>query len=435
MVMNNAKVLLEGGKIIDSLGDHPTEGCNILIEGELIGRIRKETEPVAPDVERINVSGMTVMPGLIEAHLHLAFAAAIEGTSSPAKRAINRFTARPSSFVLGAYVNGLKCVECGYTTVRDCGSHGDSVLALRDAIDYGHVVGPRILAGGTITSTMGHFDENWPVHLPRPNEKYVADGADDIRRAVRERVREQVDFIKTSTSDSWSTTRSKSWWRNYTLEELRALAEEAHAWDKSVSCHAYDAEPSVKNAVVAGINNIDHGIFLDEGVVELMKERGTTLVPTMSVIKTIFLQGEGARDTNPYRVPDIARRSVDVWEAHKRSVQMAFEAGIKVGSGTDATGSYGLHGNYAKELEMLTEAGMTSMEAIRAATKVNSEIVGLGDKIGTLEQGKLADLIVVDGDPSEDVRILQDKARIKLVVIGGKQVMNRLNPAAAYPWM
>jgi imidazolonepropionase-like amidohydrolase len=428
-----SKILFEGGMIIDGLANYPTEGHSILIEAESIVGIQREAESVASDVERIDVSGMTVMPGLIEAHLHLAFAAAIGGTSSSARRAINRFTARPSSFVLGAYVNGLKCVECGYTTVRDCGSHGDSVLALRDAIDFGYVVGPRILAGGTITSTMGHFDENWPVHLPRPNEKYVADGEDDIRRAVRERVREQVDFIKTSTSDSWSTTRSKSWWRNYTLEELRALTEEAHAWDKPVSCHAYDAEPSVKNAVVAGIDNIDHGIFLDEAVVELMRERGTTLVPTMSVIKTIFLQGEGARDTNPYRVPDIARRSKDVWKAHKRSVKMAFETGIKVGSGTDATGSYGLHGNYAKELEMLTEAGMNSMQAIKAATKVNSEIVGLGDKIGTLESGKSADLIVVDGDPSEDVRILQDKARIKLVVIGGRRVIDRLNPAGAYP--
>lgn len=368
---------------------------------------------------------MTIMPGLIDAHLHLAFSASVMSEMSPARRAVNRFTALPSSYALGAYVNGVRCLEAGFTTVRDCGSRGDSVVALRDAIDSGWIDGPRIVVGGTITSTMGHFDENWPVTLPRPHAKYVADGADGVRKAVRERVREQVDFIKTSTSDSWSTTRSRSWWRCYTMEELKALVDEAHAFDLKVSSHAYDARPSVENAVLAGVDNIDHGIYLDEEVVQLMKEHGTTLVPTLSVIKIIYEQGEKARTTNPYRIPDIVEKAKWTWEDHQKSVKMALEAGVKVGSGTDATGNYGLHGNYANELGLLADLNMAPMDVIKTATKVNSEILGLDGEIGTLEPGNQADLVIFDGDPLKDVRALMEKSRIKLVMKGGKKMVNR----------
>ncbi len=419
-------LLLEGGKIINGVDDYPLDGYNLLLKGCTIEKLLKSSESVPADVEKIDVSGMIVMPGLIDAHLHLAFSASISPELNPIRRAINRFTALHSSYALGAYVNGMKCIESGFTTVRDCGSPGDSVIALRDAINSGWLNGPRILVGGTITSTMGHFDENWPVTLPRPHAKYVADGVDQIRKAVRERAREQVDFVKTSTSDSWSTTRSRSWWRCYTIEELKALTDEAHAFDLPISSHAYDAVPSVKNAVLAGVDNIDHGIYLNEEVVELMSERGTTLVPTLSVIKIIYLQGEKARDTNPYRIPDIVCKAKKTWESHQKSVKMALKASVKVGSGTDATGNYGLHGNYAYELELLSDLGMKPMDVLKTATKVNSEILGLEDKIGTIEPGKAADLIIIDGDPTQDVRILQEKSKIKLVMIGGKIVVNKI---------
>lgn len=417
-------ILLEDGNVIDGVQSQKMKNTDLLTKGDSIEKVGKGSPTEA---ETINVSGMTVMPGLIDAHLHLGFPAVLAAGSSPSRRSINRFTASTSNYVLGAYVNGLKCLEAGYTAVRECGSKGDSVIALRDAVNAGHVDGPRIVAGGTVTSTMGHFDENWPVTLPRPHAKYVADGETEIRKTIRERVREQVDFIKTSTSDSWSTTRSRSWWRNYSPGEMEALVEEAHAWDKPVSVHAYDARPSIEIAVKAGVDNIDHGIYLDEEIVGLMKEKKTTLVPTLSVIKKIYLQRERARDTNPYRVANIVEIAEDVWETHKRSVKMAYEAGIMVGSGTDATGAYGLHGNYAHELEMLHEAGLKPMEAIQAATRVNSQILGMEDRIGTLENGKLADVIVVDGDPLKDLTVLQDKSRVKLVIQGGVIKVNRMN--------
>lgn len=210
------------------------------------------------------------------------------------------------------------------------------------------------------------------------------------------------------------------------MEELRALVDEAHAFDLKVSSHAYDARPSVENAVLAGVDNIDHGIYLDEEVVQLMKEHGTTLVPTMSVIKIIYEQGEKARTTNPYRIPDIVEKAKRTWDDHQKSVKMALEAGVKVGSGTDAMGVYGLHGNYANELGLLVDLGMSPMDVIKTATKVNSEIVGLEDVVGTLEPGKQADILVFDGDPLKDIRVLMDKSRIKLVMKSGKKTVSRL---------
>jgi imidazolonepropionase-like amidohydrolase len=208
------------------------------------------------------------------------------------------------------------------------------------------------------------------------------------------------------------------------LEELQALVDEAHAFDMPVSAHAYDADPSVKNAVLAGVDNIDHGLFLNDSVVKLMKERGTTMVPTLSVIKRIYLQGS----KHAQAISNIDQRRKEVWEAHVKSTKMAFEAGVKVGAGTDAGTGYGLAGNNALELEILVEdIGLKPMEAIVAATKLNSEIMKMDKEIGTLEPGKMADLIVVDGDPLKDIRVLQDKARIQLVMIEGESLVDRMH--------
>lgn len=414
-------LLIENGKVIDGTGREPIEDCNLIIKGGRIEKVAKEAT-VPASVERVDVSGMTVMPGLIDSHLHLAFAAVKGVKDDPTQKALSRLTALPSSFAFGAYVNGLKCLEAGFTTVRDCGSRGDSVLSLRNAINAGWVKGPRIQVGGSITATMGHFDEGWPVTLPRPEAKYVVDGPYNIRRAVRERVHEGVDFIKTCTSDSWSLTRSRSWWRNYTMEELKALTEEAHAFGMAVSAHAYDAVPSVRNAVLAGVDNIDHGLFLNEEVVELMKEHGTSLSPTLVTIKKMYLKGSPI----PGSIPDYEQRSKEVWELHQKSAKMAIKAGIPVGASTDANMGYDLMGNNAWELEILVDLGMTTMEAIMAATKVNAEIMRLDKELGTLEPGKLADIIVVDGDPLKNISVLTDKTKIKLVMKEGKAVVDRM---------
>jgi imidazolonepropionase-like amidohydrolase len=403
-----SKILIKGGTVIDGTGRDPVEDYNILISGNKIDTVGFDGS-VSNATTTIDAAGLTVLPGLIDSHVHLSH---VPG---------NRFTALPSSHSLAAYVAAKKCLNMGFTTVRDCGSYQDSTLALRNSINAGWLDGPRVQVGGTITATMGHFDEGWPVTLPRPHEKYVADGVDEIRKAVRERVREGVDFIKTSTSDSWSLTRSRSWWRNYTLNELEVMVDEAHSFGLKVSAHAYDAEPSVKNAVLAGVDNIDHGIYLDENVVQLMKERGTSLSPTLVTIKLMYEKGS----THPLKIPDYEERAKETWELHQKSVQMAHDAGVKVGLSTDANMGYDLMGNNAWELEILVDLGMTEMEALMAATKVNAEIMDLDKDIGTLESGKFADLILVDGDPLKDITILNDESRIKLVMLDGDIVVDR----------
>lgn len=402
-------LVIEGATVIDGTGKNAIKDCTVIAKGGKIEEIGAELSEYPVDVTTINGAGLTVLPGLIDSHVHLAH---VPG---------DRYTALPSSHSLAAYVAAKKCLNSGFTTVRDCGSFKDSVLALRNAINAGWIDGPRIQVGGTITSTMGHFDEGWPVTLPRPHEKYVADGIDEIRKAVRERVREGVDFIKTSTSDSWSLTRSKSWWRNYTFHELKALVEESHAFGFKVSAHAYDAEPSVKNAVLAGVDNIDHGIYLDEEVVDLMKNHGTSLSPTLVTIKLMYEKGS----THPLRIPNYEERAEETWELHMKSAKMCHKSGVKVGLSTDANMGYDLMGNNAWELEILVDLGWTNMEAIMAATKVNAEIMDLDKQIGTLEPGKYADLIMVEDDPLKDISILTDRSKIKMVVLSGEIVVDR----------
>ena len=402
-------ILFEGGTVIDGKNKEPREDCNVLVKGGKIEKIGVKKSDVSSGATIIDAAGMTVMPGLIDSHVHLCH---VPG---------DRYTSLPSSHALGAYVAARKCVKSGFTTVRDCGSFGDSVFALRNAIQAGWIDGPRIQVGGTITSTMGHFDEGWPVTLPRPHAKYVADGIPEIRKAVRERVREGSDFIKTSTSDSWSLTRSRSWWRNYSLGELKVLVEESHAFGKKVSAHAYDARPSVENAVLAGIDNIDHGIYLDDEVIELMTENGTTLSPTMITIKLMYEKGS----EHPLRIPNYEERAKETWDLHKKSVQMAHKAGIKVGLSTDANMGYDLMGNNGWELEILVDIGFSPMEAIMAATRINAEIMDLDNKIGTIEEGKMADIIMVDPNPLQDISVLTERSNIKLVMLGGKPVIDR----------
>ncbi len=189
-----------------------------------------------------------------------------------------------------------------------------------------------------------------------------------------------------------------------------------------VSAHAYDAEPSVKNAVLAGVDNIDHGIYLNEEIVQLMKERETSLSPTLITIKMMYEKGS----EHPLRIPDYEERAKETWALHKKSVQMAHEAGIKVGLSTDANMGYDLMGNNAWELEILVDLGMSNMEAIMAATSVNAEIMDLDNRLGTLEEGKLADLIIVDLDPLKDISVLTQHSNIKLVMLGGEPVINKI---------
>ncbi|HEX5499524.1 MAG TPA: amidohydrolase family protein, partial [Thermomicrobiales bacterium] len=299
------------------------------------------------------------------------------------------------------------------------------VLALRDAVALGLVPGPRIFAGGWVSSTAGHRDMFPPRTWPRPPGS-LADGPWEIRRAVREMARDGVDFIKTSTSGGAGGHTEEIWWRSLTFEELDALVEESHAFGLRVATHSHTAQ-SVKLALRAGADTIEHGIYLDDEAIALLVERDAVLVPTLSARSERAL----AHRRKAGSPPEVIRKFESTQASGYDSFRRAHESGVTIAMGTDTgRGLREYHGKNAYELGLMVQGGLSPMEAIVAATK--NAAIGLGqqDALGTLEAGKLADLLVVDGDPLADVTLLEDPTNIQVVVKGGAVVVDRRDAAA-----
>jgi imidazolonepropionase-like amidohydrolase len=405
-------IALKGANLIDGRGGKPLEEVIILIEGDKINSILPESQiDLDPNVEIIEVRGKTVMPGLIDAHVHLEIPAVSD-------RLTYLIKTPPALVAFYAAHNARITLEAGFTTLRDAG--GPAVLvSLRDAIKLGLVSGPRLLTSGVISMTAGHGDAamgkaHWPASL-----QATADGVDEVRKRVREHVRTGFDWIKIFTSGGVLSEGDESWWRNYTLEEINAITDEAHALGKRVAAHAHGTE-GIKNAIKGGVDTIEHGIYLDEEVLEMMLEKQLFLVATMTIGRA-FLNRAGEAG-----LPDLAiRKGHMVMEVVMENMAKAYAAGVRIALGTDCSGNLARAGENAMELELMTEIGMSPMEAIVAATKNAAEAIGLGDTIGTLELGKKADLIVVDGDPLKDIQILQDKEKILMVIKEGRILVDR----------
>jgi imidazolonepropionase-like amidohydrolase len=317
-------------------------------------------------------------------------------------------------------------VEMGYTAVRDAGGldHG-----FKQAIEAGVIPGPRLMLGIAIISpTGGLADARSPSGHCSPGPANVslppgvADGADAVRAKVREMVRMGADVIKFATTGGASSRPGhgpKD--REFSQGEIQALVDEAHALGRKAMCHALGG-PGLRLALEVGVDSIEHGTYLNEDpdLIPMMAEKGTFYVPTLLVY--VF-----HRD-NP--LGHVSLRARDLQQSHKASILSALEAGVRVVAGTDA-GGWG-HPANARELQcMVEDAGMTPVQALRAATGLAAQCLGLEKDIGTVEKGKLADLVVVDGDPLRDVKVLQDKARIKLVFKGGQVQVDRRTGAPA----
>jgi len=357
----------------------------------------------------IDASGKTVMPGLMDMHVHLCY------WGKERDQIRYELDTPPTLMALKAARAAQQTLEAGFTTVRDAGAFNDCVISLKKGVDLGIVPGPRIMAAGLwITQTGGPCDTDWPLHLPMEIFlKVVADGVDGVRKAVRERFRAGSDFIKIfATGDVYSKGAGPEV-RRYTIEEIRAIVDEAHAVRKKVAAHAEGVE-GIKNAIRGGVDTIEHGIYLDDEACQMMKENNVILVPTLVILRNIVTEGIEAGT-----LPEAVRKGKEAVEAHFASFRRAHEAGVKIAMGTDAFMGICRQGENARELEVMVEAGLTPMEAIVASTKTGAEALGLEDQIGTIEVGKLADIIIVDGDPLQDIRILQDLKKIRMVMKGG----------------
>ena len=398
---------ITGATLIDGTGSAPLPNAVVLIEGSDIVTVGSaQSVQVPDDAELIEAPGMTLMPGLIDTHDHLAsFSYEIAsrwGITEP--RATRHL--RIASVL-------RQTLETGYTTVRDAGG---LAAGFRMAVDEGLVPGPRLhVALGFITPTGGMADSVSPLgyRLPAGEDSGlpwgVADGPEAMRAKVREMVAAGADVIKTATTGGASSGAGLGP-RDVLFErdELEALVDEAHKRGRRVMCHALGGE-GLRMAVEVGVDSIEHGAYLDEDpdLLPMMAEKGICFTPTFGVYTFHATRG----------TPHGRARASALREHHVRSVQMALEHGVTVTAGTDEGGWE--HGNNAHEISCLVEAGLTPMQAIVAATGAAADCIGLGDEIGAIQPGKKADIILIDGNPLNDVKILERGNAVHYVMKDG----------------
>ncbi len=405
--------VLMGATLIDGTGTSAVSDSAVLIDGERIvsaGPRRSASWPASADV--IDLAGLTLLPGLIDTHDHLAshgYALATRwGLDEPASTAHLR---------TGAVLE--RTLAMGYTTIRDAGGL-DAGFKL--AVEEGLLEGPRLALSLKIISPTGGIGDSvspsghscWVPQDPSLPDS-VANGVDQVRAVVRTMVRAGADAIKCATTGGASSRRGHGPLdAAFTPEEMRVLVDEAHAQGRKVMCHALGG-PGLRVAVEAGVDSIEHGCYLVEEpeLLAMMAERGIVLTPTLLVY--VYHRDSAA--------PHVRRRARDLYARHQETVQMALAAGVKVSAGTDA-GGHG-HPVNAREIECLVEAGMSPMQALRAATGLAAETIGWEAELGTVQSGRLADLVAVDGDPLRDVAILQRPEHIKMVWKGGKICVDR----------
>lgn len=405
--MNNITAI-DADRLIDGRGGPPVERAVILIEGERITAAGPAERIRVPEgASRISLGARTVLPGLIDAHVHL------KGwrSSNP-----NDVLITPAPLAaLRAAADCRKLLHAGFTTVRDCGSSLGAHL--RAAIAAKEIPGPRILTSYRGLSQTGRVETvTWAVDTT-PLRQH-ADGIDECRKIVREQIGLGADFIKVSITGRVYAPQSDPGQTAYTLEEIHAVVDEAHRMGRRVAAHA-QATQGIKNGILGGADSIEHGIYLDEEACQWMGERNTALVPTLSYFHRIASIGE--KHGAPAYAVDKAR---EVVEAHMKSFALALRTGLQIGMGTDFEGSPLFpHGENGMEVELMVEGGMSARDVVVAATATNAAILGLEKKLGTIEEGKLADLIAVPGNPLEKIAELR---RVEFVMQGGRVVSSRI---------
>jgi imidazolonepropionase-like amidohydrolase len=399
------RVVIRAGHVLDVKSGKMLSDQAIVIEGDNIVGVGPASATPAADATTINLPNATVLPGLIDAHTHLTF--------NPSFGYETLGISIPREALIGAH-NARVTLEAGFTTVRNVGARGYTDVALRDAINAGDVPGPRMLVSGPALSiTGGHCDNDLLPYEYHATSDGVADGIENVQHKTREIIKYGADLIKVCATGGVLSKGDDPNASQYTLEEMKAIVADAHRLGRKVAAHAHGAQ-GVIWASEAGVDSVEHGHLMNDAAIATLKKNGTYLVPTLYLIDW---QRENAAKAN---LPDYTRRKMQiVSEAAKTNAKKAIEAGVKIGLGTDA--AVYPHGLNAHELAVYVSLGMTSLQAIQTATINDADLLGWSDKIGTLEAGKWADIIAVDGDPLQDVTTLQ---HVKFVMKGGAVVKN-----------
>lgn len=400
------RTVIHAGKLLDvKTGKIDTNQAIVVQADKIVSVGPASAVQSSPDDNTIELPNTTVLPGLIDAHTHLTF--------NPQFGYDTLAISVPREALIGAH-NARMTLEAGFTTVRNVGATGYSDVALRDAINAGDVSGPRMLVSGPALSiTGGHCDNDLLPYEYHATSDGTADGVEQVQHKVREVIKYGADLVKVCATGGVLSKGDDPNASQYTLEEMKAIVADAHRLGRKVAAHAHGAQ-GVIWASEAGVDSVEHGHLMNDAAIATLKKNGTYLVPTLYLVDW---QREHAAEAN---LPDYAKKKMEmVSQMGKANIKKAFEAGVKIGMGTDA--AVYPHGLNAHELAVYVSLGMSPLQAIQTATINDADLLGWSDKIGTLQPGKWADIIAVDGDPLQDVTTLQ---HVKFVMKGGDVVKN-----------
>lgn len=395
------RVVIKAGRLIDTKTGAVTNNAFILIEGDKITAVGPNlTVPAGTEV--IDLKDKTVLPGLIDCHTHI--------TSQPVNYYEDIFRKSPIDVAVLAHVYARRTLEAGFTTVRDVGAGEFIDVALRNAINRGDVVGPRMqVATLAVGATGGHGDTNgFSPYLKFGSFSGLADGVDEIRKLIRFEIKYGADLIKMIATAGVLSEEESVGAPQFSQEEMNAVVEEARMWGKRVAAHAHGTE-GIQRAVRAGVISIEHGSFIDDEGVRMMKDRGTYLVA--DIYNDDYILAEFGKLGYPEKIIEKERL---VGRTQRENFQKAAKAGVKIAYGTDA-GVYP-HGWNGKQFAHMVKWGLAPMQAMQAATVNAADLLGWNDKVGVIAPGAFADIIAIDGDPLKDVTEFE---RVKFVMKGG----------------
>ncbi|WCK53732.1 amidohydrolase family protein [Aneurinibacillus sp. Ricciae_BoGa-3] len=415
--------LLRNGLLIDGTGQTEKAGVDVLIEGNRITAIgsglQVPSQYQPEEIDIIELNGKTIMPGMTEAHTHLTWNNSLY---------IQDIDFAPiEETMVAAIKNAEIMIKSGYTSCVSAAARGRVDIAIRDAINRGTLIGPRVLANGAEVSATGSFTDLHPSHVQVSGLSILADGEDAVRRTVRSLFKEGADLVKLNVSGESLTPHARNEMTLYTYKEVRAAVEEAHARGKRVYTHARSSD-SVKICVEAEVDIIAHADFIDDEAFNMVVQNKDRLfiVPGLNWLVSTIEEaaqyfGQEAIDATGYK---------EGLEIAIKNMRRLYKAGVRVLPGGDYGFKWCPHGGYARDLEHFVKLiGMDPMDVIVSATKYGSQIMEMEDEIGTIEVGKLADILVVDGNPLEDITILQDHSKLEVIVKDGEYITNLLEVA------
>ena len=416
--------LFTNALLIDGTGRDAVRGASVLVGGQAIQQVSTTPLEVPPEVERIDLKGRALLPGLMDGHVHVVItgdiAALLSGGGFP--------PAVTHSIQIKEALE--KTLAAGFTTVRDAGGANQEI---REAVEQGYINGPRLLLScAMLSQTGGHGDfvpsrgdgeyglPSWGVGTPAA----ICDGVPDAIKATRRQLKNGADWIKVMAGGGVMSPRGSLEAVQFTPDELRAIVDVAKSAGKEVMAHCHSAA-AIRHAVLAGVRTIEHGTFITQELIELVAEKQCALMPTLTLMNAFDPAGGGANlpETQKRKMIEVVARAEDCLR-----LAMANRDKIQIGSATDAFGG-AMQGKNGYELVCKTRMGLSPMEAIVSATRVNAEIFGLADKLGTIAEGKWADMIVVDGNPLEDVQLFAQPDKILLIMKEGKIVKDLLRGA------